>query len=275
MLAASIGDTSILRYPLLASTKLDGIRAFVEKGVVLSRNRKPIPNIYIQEMFKHLEFHDGELVTGPPNSPDVYRRTMSCVMSQDVLPQGTNFMVFDHLQYPDLPYTERLQCVHEEWRLSQTLINSELELLNLEEVALRAGYEGIMLRKPDSPYKYGRSTLSQGYLMKLKRFSDSEGTVVGFEELMHNGNVAKINELGFQSRSSHQANLVPMGRLGALIVEWEGKLFNIGTGFTDAERIDIWNRKEQYHGKQAKFKYLPVGVKDLPRHPVFLGWRLD
>jgi DNA ligase-1 len=66
-----------------------------------------------------------------------------------------------------------------------------------------------------------------------------------------------------------------MGRLGALIVEWEGKLFNIGTGFTDAERIDIWNRKEQYHGKQAKFKYLPVGVKDLPRHPVFLGWRLD
>jgi DNA ligase-1 len=273
MLAATVEDVADLQYPLLASPKLDGIRAFVEHGCLLSRNRKPIPNRHVQDMFNHLEHHDGELIVGPPNAPDVYRTTMSAVMSYEGQPTDVNFYVFDHVANPTLPYPMRANHITEKYKLQHHVVYGENDLLELETKFLAEGYEGIMLRSPGGEYKYGRSTMNQGYLMKLKRFSDSEASVVGFEELMHNANEAKINELGYQARSSHQANLVPTGRLGALMVVWNGKFFNIGTGFTDAERIEIWENRKKYELKVAKFKYLAVGMKDLPRHPVFLGWR--
>ena len=43
MLAGKVSDVNKLRYPVLASLKLDGVRAFVSDGVVYSRNFKPIP----------------------------------------------------------------------------------------------------------------------------------------------------------------------------------------------------------------------------------------
>jgi len=273
MLAATVENTSALRYPLLASTKLDGIRAFVENGVVLSRNRKPIPNVHIQELYCHLEGYDGELIVGDPRSKSVYRDTMSTVMSQDVTPHELSFKVFDHVGQPELNFSGRIGNVIPHYRLPQIAVYTEKELLDIEDSFLADGYEGVMLRDPEGRYKHGRSTLNQGWLMKLKRFKDDEGIVVDFEELMHNANTAKINELGYQSRSSHQANLVPMGRLGALVVKWREHTFNIGTGFTDGERHEIWAGRMNFIGRTVKFKYLPVGMKDLPRHPVFLGWR--
>jgi len=48
---------------------------------------------------------------------------------------------------------------------------------------------------------------------------------------------------------------------------------NCGAGFTDEQRAQIWNRQANYIGALAKVKYFPVGMKDAPRHPVFLDWR--
>ena len=44
-LLASPADLSTLRFPVLASPKLDGVRAIVKDGVVLSRSLKKIPNL--------------------------------------------------------------------------------------------------------------------------------------------------------------------------------------------------------------------------------------
>mgnify|MGYP005609938573 FL=1 len=54
------------------SPKLDGIRAIVRGGVVMSRNLKPIPNPVVQERFKHLEGFDGELIVGDSTSKTCY-----------------------------------------------------------------------------------------------------------------------------------------------------------------------------------------------------------
>ena len=50
-----------------------------------------------------------------------------------------------------------------------------------------------------------------------------------------------------------------------------GVEFEIGTGFTAAEREALWLAPPI--GKIVKYKFFPVGVKDRPRHPVFLGFR--
>lgn len=72
-------DLEKLRFPLLASAKLDGVRAIVRGGVVFSRSNKPIPNQFVQDKFKHLEHYDGELIYGDPTAKDCYRRTVSAV----------------------------------------------------------------------------------------------------------------------------------------------------------------------------------------------------
>ena len=90
----------------------------------------------------------------------------------------------------------------------------------------------------------------------------------------NNGNIAIKNELGRTARSSHKENKSGRGDLGALLLRHSSGIeFSCGTGFTDGERGEIWANRDRYLGQLAKYKHFPVGAKDLPRHPVFLGWR--
>lgn len=91
---------------------------------------------------------------------------------------------------------------------------------------------------------------------------------------MHNGNEATVNELGRTKRSSHKENKTGRGDLGALVLRHpDGFTFNVGTGFTDDDRALVWKDRDTFVGKLAKVKYFAIGMKDAPRHPVFLGWR--
>jgi DNA ligase-1 len=268
-----------LRYPVLASPKLDGVRAYVKDGVVLSRSNKPLPNRHVQQLFKGFEGFDGELIVGPPNAPDVYRTTVSGVMSHDGEP-NVNFHVFDLATSADSYHTryKALLEMHTSGMdfelLKQYRINSEAELIEYEQYVLSQGYEGVILRDPYAAYKQGRGSMTDQCLMKLKRFSDAEATVIGFEERMHNANEATVDERGYTKRSSHQGNKVPMGTLGALLVRnADGVEFAVGTGFDDAQRQEVWDNRDKYLGRVVKYKYFEIGVKDKPRHPVFLGWR--
>lgn len=281
MLAGTIEDVNTLKYPALVSPKLDGVRAIVKDGVVLSRSLKPIPNKHVQKLFSHLEGLDGELIVGKSTAEDVYRKTVSGVMSENGEPEVT-FYVFDCIEDLDKPFLERLEkafsitdkgvnvqdLIHEE-------VNSPEELLKVEAEFTSQGYEGAMVRSLDGRYKCNRSTLREGYLLKLKRFLDAEAILIGFEELMHNNNEAKVNELGHTDRSSHRENLEPGNTLGSLIVKdaTTGVEFNIGTGFSAEQRKTIWNIKNELIGSLVTYKYFPVGVKDAPRHSVFKGFR--
>ncbi len=258
-----------------ASFKLDGLRAVVRDGVVYSRSNKPIPNKHVQAKFKHLEHFDGELIVGNPCSTTVFRDTTSIVMSHDKPADDVNFYVFDHIAELTKPYSARVMSIRGKGftLLDQIPIENHEQLVEFEAQALQAGYEGLILRDPAAPYKMGRSTVNEGYLLKVKSFRDAEATVIGFEERMRNDNEAVTNELGRTKRSSHQAGKSGRGDLGALICVFDGVQFNIGTGFTDSERAAIWANQPSYLGKLAKFKYFPVGVKTAPRHPVMLGWR--
>lgn len=271
----------LIVFPCVVSPKLDGIRAVVPEKTLLSRSLKPIPNRYIQNLFNKCRFMDGELIKGSPTSQSAYRDTVSEVMAFDKT-EGATFYVFDYIKDLTLPFTVRnemlwdavLELKHPKVVvLEHRWIENMEELLAFEQECLDMGYEGLIIRAPNAPYKTGRSTVKEGYILKLKRFSDAEAIVIGFEERMHNGNEATKNELGRTQRSSHKANMIGMDMLGALQVKFGEVEFSIGTGFTDEERIHIWNNRSSFLGKLAKFKSFLIGVKDLPRHPVFLGWR--
>lgn len=282
MLAAQ-ADLRVLKYPVLASPKLDGVRAVVNERQLLSRSLKPIPNRHVANLLGRPGLHgfDGELILGDPWGPTVYRDTVSAVMSRDGRPE-LRYYVFDLWGTP-FNYEERW---HELLRLTEKLtlpvdlvesivIENRAQLDAYEAAAVAKGFEGVMLRDAKAPYKHGRSTVREGYLLKLKRFTDAESLIIGFEEEMHNTNEAQTNELGRTKRSSAKDGLVGKGTLGALCVRdvQSGVEFKIGTGFTVADRQEFWRTREQLLGKIAKYKSFEVGVKIAPRHPVFLGLR--
>jgi DNA ligase-1 len=279
---ADDADLKRLKYPVIASPKLDGVRATFMMHRLLTRSLKPLANKAIDGAFSFPLPLDGELIVGDPRGKSVFRDTMKVVSSFDADITDLNFYVFDMVA-DKMAFMDRFRMAIEAKEghkrlitVPHKMIEDELELLKLEELMLEEGYEGLMLRDPEGRYKFGRSTTSEGLLLKLKRKLRSEAVVIGFVEQLHNGNEAKIDNLGHTERSSHQANKVPMDTLGALQVRDidSGVEFNIGTGFTFADRNEIWQHRAKYQGKIASYEYLPIGVKDKPRHPTFVGWRI-
>jgi DNA ligase-1 len=273
-----------LKFPVLASAKLDGIRGIVEDGVLYSRSGKPIPNLFVQAFFKEhaeeLEGLDGELIVGPPNAKDVYLKTNSAVMTIKGEPDF-NFYVFDWVNTPTLPYIERMRMIEEKSYtarivvLQQLEITNDTELTSYEEKCLQLGYEGLIVRSPTAPYKHGRSTAREGYLLKVRRFSDSEAEIIGFQEEMENTNLAKEDVFGHTERSSAKSGMVGKDTLGAVRVRdlKTGVEFSVGSGFTADQRKDFWIARKLLFGKIIKYRYFEVGVKDAPRFPTFHGFR--
>jgi len=268
-------DLAKLRFPYYLSPKLDGVRATVQGGIVMSRSLKPIPNKHVQELFGHLEGYDGELIVGDPTSSNAFRVTTSGVMTLTGAPEVC-FHVFDSLGFE--PWTVRQDRLIHGGRvvhIKQHYVEKAESVTRLEQYYLALGFEGVMLRHPHSPYKHGRSTTNEGYLLKVKQFLDSEAVVVGMQERLHNANEATTNALGYTERSNHSANMVPTGTMGALEVKdlRSGVEFCIGTGFDDAERAWWWSQGAAANGLIVKYSYFPSGSKDKPRFPAYLGQR--
>lgn len=280
---ASATDGNDLTYPKLVSPKLDGIRCLNISGVAVSRNLKEIPNRQVQTMFgcQSLNGLDGELIVGPITAKDVFQVTTSGVMTRAGTP-GMAYWVFDTF-LSNQEFQARLELVRRRVNHSplavrvvpHELVRDQAELLAFETRCLKSGFEGVMLRDPQGPYKQGRSTLKEGWLLKLKRFDDSEAMVIGVNQLMSNTNPAELNALGQLERSSHQAGMKPLNEIGALVVRdlKTAVEFELGTGFTTMQRFDFWMNRKKLPGRIVKYKFQAVGVKDKPRFPVFLGWR--
>ena len=274
-----------INFPVYTSTKFDGIRALVIDSVVYSRSLKPIRNKHVQKLFGKPEYEgfDGELVVGDIYAKDVFQKTTSGVMSEDGEPDVT-FHVFDLWSIPTFDYEYRQRYLQEilldEDKEYPSIVYAMIHLCkNIDDLTFfleherNVGGEGLICRSPSGIYKYGRSTPKEQLSIKLKFFTDSEFEVVGFEERMHNTNEAKTNELGYKERSSCKENLIPMNTLGSLVLKYGDTEFRCGTGFSDAQRKEIWENKESYLGKLASIRYMSVGQIMLPRIPSFHGFR--
>ena len=212
MLATEV-DFNKLRYPVYTQPKLDGIRVIIKDGVVYSRSLKPIPNKHVQSLFGHLHGADGELIVGDVTAQDVFQKTTSGVMSKEGKPDVTLY-VFDMWNQTGKTYISRyntlLEVIYQQPQVHDVrynTINTHKELLAYADTQISAGYEGIMLRNPNTTYKQGRATNNTQELLKYKLFEDSESECVGIEELMHNENELKTDELGYAERSSCKEGL--------------------------------------------------------------------
>lgn len=239
------------------SEKIDGIRALWDGKNLISRNGNILPSpTWFSEGFPLNIPMDGELFLGRQK----FNETSSIVRSGSK-DKGWNQIVY--LTF-DIPHTDA-GVVEERWDalrklvghvskpnlqfVPQTVCKGRDHLFQLLDLVTAQGSEGLMLRRPKSHYVRSRSDS----LLKVKKFLDGEAIVTGYQE-------SEINTEG-------KKHLI--GSMGALLCNtMDGVPFKVGTGFSDAQRLD-----PPKIGSMITVKYQELSEDGVPRFPVFVGAR--
>ena len=240
--------------------KLDGVRAISilypsGKVDIFSRNGKELHNFdHIKDILKESikdknikapTVLDGEIISD--NFQNLMKQIHRKVTIQN---SDASLYLFDILPFEDfekgfykVSYSRRSEELIE-WYNSFIVDKKKIQIIDKKSVDLDnvdgkelfkqfnkdsivKGYEGIMIKDPDSFYECKRSTT----WLKSKPFIEISLKVIDFEE--------------GTGRNT--------GRLGAIIAEGEdeGKFFkiNIGSGFTDEQRLQYWGEKKDLIGQ--------------------------
>ena len=275
------------KWPKIATLKVDGIRAVRTTDLMSCRN-KMLPNINIRRRSMSCPYgSDWELVSYFLQ----YDEIESIVMSEEH-PDSDKIIFHGIDLYSELPYEQRLSKLQKfvmDWQMDYDnaddwyfktpyilVCNTPTELFNYFLQCEEENGEGICFRTPDSPYKQGKSTLREEYLIKLCRYERTEVEITGVYEQMLNRNSSHRNSVGLTERSKAIGAMVGKETLGGFYVrDRNGLNFKVGTGvsLTEKKRKDLWDNQELLIGKTITIKHKPHGQKLKPRSPVFIGFR--
>ncbi len=231
------------------SEKLDGVRGYWTGKELVSRSGSPfhVPKWFTRN-FPSTSL-DGELWIGRQQ----FSELVSIVRQKrdDAEWKKVRYFIFDAPQIEG-GFEKRLDFARRWFQehpnpfagvIKQQICESEKHLRRKLMEIESLGGEGMMLRKPDSPYTFGRSYDS----LKVKTHEDTEATV--------------IRHLPGSGKNT--------GRLGSLLVELpNGIQFAIGSGFSDKER-----NNPPPVGSIITFKYYSFYKSGIPRFASFLRVR--
>jgi len=229
------------------SEKLDGVRGYWDGKRLVTRGGNPIaaPE-WFTEVLPDYPL-DGELWIGR----EQFEAVSAIVRRKQ--PDNSDWLAVRYMLF-DLPghagtFTERVEAMEalvgrigKSWvrMIPQYRLNTEAALLNELDRVVFAGGEGLMLHHQNALYQSGRTNA----LLKLKPWQDSEARVL--EHLPGKGKYK--------------------GKLGALLVETaEGVQFRLGTGFSDAQRVD-----PPAVGEWVTYKFTGLTRYGKPRFASFL-----
>lgn len=286
----------MLRLPLWETPKIDGIRCLTVDlpgdrsswySLPITRHCKPQPNDYVRRMIGESCPYglDGELVVvDDDGGVRGYYETSSGLLSHDGQP-NFRFLVFDYIT-PETRLDGYLKRV-EQLRaltlpafcrvLTPTQVKTLDDLMARVNQRMDEGFEGSCLRTGSHEYKFGRSSLRQQGLVAVKLYVDSDADVTGYYQLMRNTGEAIINPQGHKYRRRRAEDLVPDDLLGGLIGKDvdTGAEVRVGSGFTMAQRAELWTNRGTLKGRRFKYKHQPFGALEngKPRQPTFIGFR--
>lgn len=262
------------RFPKHAAVeyKFDGVRAtgvkIKGKTQLFTRNGKKIEGF--DSIIKQLDelpyddvAFDGELI-----SDNDYNSTMEKVFKKSGNKEA-DYMMFDILPLSEFNNgqstdsykvrRELLEIIFERnakqnLRLAPiiaVLKNPTIEQINeLTQQAVDAGFEGTIVKDMDALYYCKRTYDWQ----KVKLFVDGDFEIVRIEE----------------GKGKNK------GRMGKVIIDVNGVEVGLGTGWTDQERIDMWNNQGRYISQIVEVQYQEVIEKSGSlRFPSVKGIRWD
>ncbi len=251
-----------------AQVKLDGIRMIVVDGVAYSRTGKVLESVgHVLAELQDLDGYvfDGELM-GNGSFDEGSGRARKKGNGPDL---GLTYHVFDCIKLEEWNRRETDTLAH---RIDVLAAKCVTNLFNAKHVKMvpyvmlppnptlsditkhrdtmiSDGYEGVMLKNLAEPYRFKRSNA----LLKFKFMKDADGTVVDVQE-----GKGKL-------RCS----------LGAMMVNFDGVITKVGSGFKEEQRKTLWENREGLIGKWVEVFYQDISGDGCLRFPVFHRFRPD
>ena len=134
-------------------------------------------------------------------------------------------------------------------RVVERIDNPEQNIKSIHDKYVDEGYEGVMIKALNAPYTFGRSH----DVMKYKAFHDVDLKIQGLLE----------------GTGKHS------GKLGSIIVVFNGVEVQVGSGLTDELRETIWNAPDDFIGRLVEIRYQEVTPDGSLRFPTFVCFRND
>lgn len=217
---------------------------------------------------------DGELCVIDEYDNENFKLAVSEVKRKTEQMQRPHYKVFDCLTLDEFygkkespVYSVRLETAKKLLASTETPFLSVLRavkyspdnFIRAQQVVSQRGYEGLILRA-NVPYRSGRTS----DLLKVKKFVDAEYQIEDFK-----GTTKLMKGLS--------GTMEPVECLGSVVIRHKGSPVDVGSGFSDAQRIDIWRNQDKYLGRTITVKYLEesqdaFGDPSL-RIPIFKGFR--
>lgn len=292
-LATTLTNLKALPFPLIVQPKIDGVRGWNPKGILLGRSMETHANKYTTNRFSSAELAgmDGELYVGSPFSDEVCRATTSAVNTIAGQPPVV-WALFDMVTRETFfkPYEDRLSHLME-FVYARSLyagpdksihvmpsrkVKTLDELLEIDEEHINTGYEGTIVRKPGDVFRSGRLPEEIASVLRMKRFTDREARIIGIIEGSTNNNMQTFGADGYAKRSTHAENMVPSGTIGALIVEdlETGDVHTVSKGkLSHRECKNYFQHQHLIIGRICTYRSFPRGSLNKLRWPTFRNFR--
>lgn len=277
---------TVEKYPLKEGTefwltqKLNGARATLYEGQLLARSGMPYKGLeHITDALSWLRVAgfvaDGELTLkdkGDLSDNEAFRVSTGILNSDNVNKTVICYTIFDMIPVKDFDalkpqvtyryrrdilnqFAERIADTDGAVKVLPVLYHGtdQSKIEELLEQMVREDKEGLMINT-DAPY---RRTRHKG-ILKVKRFYTMDLPIIRCEE-----GTGRLS-----------------GTLGAFVLKYKENEVKVGSGFTDEQREQFWNNRDDMEGLLCEVKYKEIsqdkgtGFESL-QFPVFVGIRTD
>jgi len=277
---------TVEKYPLKEGTefwltqKLNGARATLYEGQLLARSGMPYKGLeHITDALSWLRVAgfvaDGELTLkdkGDLSDNEAFRVSTGILNSDNVNKTVICYTIFDMVPVKDFDalkpqvtyryrrdilnqFAERIADTDGAVKVLPVLYHGtdQSKIEELLEQMVREDKEGLMINT-DAPY---RRTRHKG-ILKVKRFYTMDLPIIRCEE-----GTGRLS-----------------GTLGAFVLKYKENEVKVGSGFTDEQREQFWNNRDDMEGLLCEVKYKEIsqdkgtGLESL-QFPVFVGIRTD
>lgn len=277
---------TVEKYPLKEGTefwltqKLNGARATLYEGQLLARSGMPYKGLeHINDALSWLRVAgfvaDGELTLkdkGDLSDNEAFRVSTGILNSDNVNKTVICYTIFDMIPVKDFDalkpqvtyryrrdilnqFAERIADTDGAVKVLPVLYHGtdQSKIEELLEQMVREDKEGLMINT-DVPY---RRTRHKG-ILKVKRFYTMDLPIIRCEE-----GTGRLS-----------------GTLGAFVLKYKENEVKVGSGFTDEQREQFWNNRDDMEGLLCEVKYKEIsqdkgtGLESL-QFPVFVVIRTD
>jgi len=266
-------DPNKVQFPLTAEPKYDGVRCLIivdAQGIprAFSRNGKEYHNFpntlqAVKSWGGSSFVLDGEIVGATFDDVCRIHRRKAGADDSELMYMVFDFLTLDEFkrQRCELSYADRRMYlesdlelpvapiffrkgVKQQHRIMLTdaiTLHDDAGVSKAHQHAKTAGLEGLILKDNDAAYPYKRSPA----WTKVKDTITVDGKIVDT----------------FEGAGKY------VGALGGIVIEYHGHRTKVGSGFSDAERTQLWKRRRKLVGKMAEVEAQEVTKDGALRFP--------